>query len=101
MQQAAFAAAQSCHAPYSHAYAGIALVAGDAIYTGRYAENAAYNPTLPPLQVAINLLRMSGHDTSEVTRAVLCCTRHGGHEAMTRALWNEIGTGELEIVWLD
>ena len=100
-QQAAFAAAQTCHAPYSRAYAGIALVAGNEIYTGRYAENAAYNPTLPPLQVAINLLRMSGHDTSEVIRAVLCCTRHGGHEAMTRALWNEIGACELEIVWLD
>ena len=76
-------------------------MAGDAIYTGRYAENAAYNPTLPPLQVAINLLRMSGHDTSEVTRSVLCCTRHGGHEAMTRALWDEVGKCELEIVWLD
>jgi len=52
------------------------------------------------LQVAINLLRMSGHDTSEVTRAVLCCTRHGGHEAHARALWDALGGCPLETVLL-
>lgn len=96
--QAAFQAAQSCYAPYSKAYAGVALDTGDEVFAGRYAENAAYNPSLPPLQVAINLLRMSGRTTDEVKRAVLVCTEHGGHVAMSQALWQHVGSCELEIV---
>ena len=70
LTQAAFAAAQSCYAPYSHAYAGVALATQDAVFTGRYAENAAYNPSLPPLQIAVILLRLSGLPRNNVQRAV-------------------------------
>lgn len=101
LQQAAFQAASTCHAPYSHAYAGAALLTADGtVYAGRYAENAAYNPSLPPLQVAINLLRLDGRSEAEVRRAVLVCTRHGGHEAHARALWDALGGCPLETVLL-
>ncbi|MDK4688161.1 cytidine deaminase [Kingella negevensis] len=98
--QAAFQAAKSCYAPYSKAYAGVALDLSNEIITGRYAENAAYNPTLPPLQVAINLLRLSGHHTKDVKRAVLVCTEHGGHQEMTNALWEQVGECKLETVFV-
>ena len=101
LQQAAFQAASTCHAPYSHAYAGADLLTADGtVFAGRYAENAAYNPSLPPLQVAINLLRLDGRSEAEVRRAVLVCTRHGGHEAHARALWDALGGCPLETVLL-
>ena len=100
LEQAAFEAANTCYAPYSRAYAGIALALEGKIITGRYAENAAYNPSLPPLQVAINSLRLSGLSLAQVSRAVLCCTAHGGHESRSRELWQALGQCELEILTL-
>ncbi|MEG3387511.1 hypothetical protein V5H41_28630, partial [Salmonella enterica] len=47
--------------PYSHSPSGVALECKDGrIFTGSYAENAAFNPTLPPLQGALNLLSLNG-----------------------------------------
>ncbi|MDW5501004.1 cytidine deaminase [Pseudomonas lundensis] len=72
LELAALAAANQSHAPYSNAHSGVALEAEDGtIYTGRYAENAAFNPSLPPLQAALVLMNVSGGDCKKVTRAVL------------------------------
>jgi cytidine deaminase len=72
LEKAALAAANQSHAPYSNAHSGVALEAEDGtIYTGRYAENAAFNPSLPPLQAALILMNVSGHDCQKVSRAVL------------------------------
>ncbi|WP_036774310.1 cytidine deaminase [Photorhabdus australis] len=69
---AALDAANQSHAPYSHSYSGIALLGKDGkIYPGRYAENAAFNPSLPPLQAALILMNISGGDCLAVERAVL------------------------------
>jgi cytidine deaminase len=43
----------------------IKLDTGECFY-GRYAENAAYNPSLSPLQSALSQLAMSGKVLSEV-----------------------------------
>lgn len=52
--RAALGAARASYAPYSRAFAGVALQTTDGtIVTGRYAESAAYNPSLPALQVAL------------------------------------------------
>lgn len=60
------------HAPYSHAYAGAALETEDHFYfLGSYAENAAFNPSLPALQVAINNLILNGFELQNIKRAVL------------------------------
>ncbi|MEM6049353.1 cytidine deaminase [Erwinia sp. P7711] len=72
LSQAALEAASRSHAPYTQAWSGVALQAADGtIFAGRYAENAAFNPSLPPLQAALNLLSLSGHDVFQIQRAVL------------------------------
>ncbi|MGO4743622.1 cytidine deaminase [Serratia quinivorans] len=72
LEKAALAAANQSHAPYSNAHSGVALEAEDGtLYTGRYAENAAFNPSLPPLQAALVLMNVSGGDCQKVVRAVL------------------------------
>jgi len=75
---AALAAACSCYAPYetdaSYGYAGVAVeLADNAIYAGRYAENAAYNPSLSPLQSALSFMNMKHprNGTRTVVRCVL------------------------------
>ncbi|MBA8034532.1 cytidine deaminase [Citrobacter freundii] len=72
LTQAAIAAANRCHMPYSNAPSGVALECKDGqIFSGSYAENAAFNPTLPPLQGALNLLNLNGYDYPDIQSAVL------------------------------
>jgi len=75
---AALSAASGSYAPYemdgSHAYAGVAVQLADGtIYPGRHAENAAYNPSLSPLQSALTFMNMGQPlgATSVVRRCVL------------------------------
>lgn len=75
---AALGAASGSYAPYStgesHAYAGVAVQLADgSIYAGRHAENAAYNPSLSPLQSALAFMNMSQpvSPTRVVKRCVL------------------------------
>ncbi|MBF0786184.1 cytidine deaminase [Muribacter muris] len=69
--QAAIEAAAHAYAPYSSAYSGVALQCGERIITGRYAENAAFNPSFLPLQSALNFQRLNGWQTDPITRVVL------------------------------
>jgi cytidine deaminase len=72
LTQAAIKAANKCHAPYSQSPSGVALELCDGtIFAGSYAENAAFNPTLPPLQGALNLLSLNGYDYPDIQRAIL------------------------------
>lgn len=78
--QAAVAAANASHAPYSQSHAGVALLTvSGSIVTGRYAENAAFNPSFPPLQAALVRLNMQGGDVRQIKRA-------GGAEAENATL---------------
>jgi cytidine deaminase len=68
----ALSAARMSYAPYSHGQAGVALAArGGQIYTGPYAENAAYNPSMSPLEAALAHLNLCGGTYDEIVRAVL------------------------------
>src|SRR5437870_5110463 len=59
----ALAAAEASYAPYSRGFAGVALeTASGAVHTGRYAENAAFNPSLSPLACALALRALVGGD---------------------------------------
>lgn len=72
LTQAALDAANQSHAPYSLSHSGVAVELVDGtIFTGRYAENAAFNPSLPPLQAALILTNMSGKACGTIRRAVL------------------------------
>ncbi|WP_437889256.1 cytidine deaminase [Phytobacter sp. V91] len=72
LARAAIIAANKSHSPYSHSPSGVAIECSDGqIFSGSYAENAAFNPTLPPLQGALNLMSLSGYDYPDMQRAVL------------------------------
>ncbi len=60
------------HAPYSENHSGVALKLADgSIYLGSYAENAAFNPSLPPLQVALAQILMAGKSFEQIDTAAL------------------------------
>jgi cytidine deaminase len=70
--QVALAAANASYAPYSKGYAGVALsTASGTIYTGRYAENAAFNPSMSPLESALTMWSLGGNNADAIERAVL------------------------------
>jgi Cytidine and deoxycytidylate deaminase zinc-binding region len=69
---AALAAACSSYAPYSRTYAGVGLRTADGtIVAGRYAENAAFNPSLAPIQGAMIMLAFAGQLNAVIEEAVL------------------------------
>jgi cytidine deaminase len=69
---AALVAASAAYAPYSGTYAGVALRTADGtVHQGRYAENAAFNPSLSPLQGALIALALAGGSYAVIEAAVL------------------------------
>jgi cytidine deaminase len=69
---AALAAARRSYAPYSKSYAGVAVRTSDGtIATGAYAENAAFNPSMSPLEVALSQLNLAGRTFETIEDAVL------------------------------
>ncbi|MFC0323973.1 cytidine deaminase [Gallibacterium melopsittaci] len=72
LAQQALLAANRSHAPYSHAYCGVAILLDDeTMVAGRYAENAAFNPSLPALQVALNVVRLSGYQDQDIVKVAM------------------------------
>ena len=72
--QLALAAAKACYAPYTNNFAGCAIeLSRGEIVQGRYAENAAYNPSLPPFVAAISQAVLATKITKplDIKRAVL------------------------------
>lgn len=66
------AAMNKSHAPYTSNFSGVGLLTKSGkVYLGAYAENAAFNPSLPPLQVALNQLILAGDEFSSITEAAL------------------------------
>ncbi len=60
------------YAPYTKNYAAVVLETKDgATYCGRYAENAAFNPSMQPMQMALSTMARHNRDFSEINRAVL------------------------------
>jgi cytidine deaminase len=69
---AALDAARRAYAPYTSAYSGVALMTADKrVFSGSYIENAAFNPSMPPLQTALAGLLAAGGRPDAVVRAVL------------------------------
>jgi cytidine deaminase len=93
-------AANASYAPHSKGYAGVVLETRGASYAGRYAENAAFNPSVPPLASALVMRALAGAAGDAVTRAVLVETASSKvrHEPATRELLRVIAPEiELEI----
>ncbi|ASU22042.1 cytidine deaminase [Vibrio qinghaiensis] len=76
------------YAPYTNNLSGVALqVENGKTYVGAYAENAAFNPSLPPLQVALVQLMMDGQHFDNIVAAALVEMSDGSisHLADTQA----------------
>ena len=72
LANAALDAATHSYAPYSESHSGLAIETKQGgVYKGSYIENAAFNPSLSPLQTALVQLIMAGEDYSAITRVVL------------------------------
>ena len=69
----ALSAAQKSYAPYTQNFAGCALLTQSGeIFSGRYAESAAFNPSLAPLQSAVLCMNMAAFEQQpSIRRAVL------------------------------
>jgi cytidine deaminase len=91
---AALAAANSSYAPYTFDYAGVALKTRDgSIFTGSVAENAAYNPSMSPLEAAVVSLVISGGKSyDDIVDAVLveAAGSKSSQVAATRAVLDAI-----------
>jgi cytidine deaminase len=69
---AALAEANASYSPYTANFAGVALRTGQgAVVAGRYAENAAHNPSLPPLAAALSQLILRGQLFGDIVAATL------------------------------
>jgi len=69
---AALGAARKSYAPYTKAYSGVGIGTSAArIYKGSYIENAAFNPSLSPFQVALVALILAGEDSSRISTVVI------------------------------
>ncbi|MDP8079871.1 cytidine deaminase [Phocoenobacter skyensis] len=86
--QAALKAFNHSHAPYSNTYCGVALAFENGeIVTGRYIENAAFNPSFPPLQSALNYRRLNGLSEEKISRIVMVEKQSGlSHKQVTETL---------------
>lgn len=101
VMQAALAAANASYAPYTSGYAGVALATGDgSIYIGSVAENAAFNPSMSPLEAAVvNLIIAGGRNYSDIIDAVLveAAGSKASQAAATRAILGTITSVPLRV----
>lgn len=72
LSSAALDAAGKSYAPYTGALSGVAVMSSTGlIYHGSYIENAAYNPSLSPLQTALAGMIMSGEKPRNISAVTL------------------------------
>jgi len=100
---AALDAARRSYAPYTGTHAGVAVAtAAGAVYAGRYAENAAYSPSMSPLQAALALAALAGEQPGDVSRAVLVQTRGPADQrAVTAAVLDAVCGAAPETRWAE
>jgi cytidine deaminase len=88
LAHAALAAASRSYAPYTKARSGCAiLTAKGGRFAGSYLENAAFNPSLSPLQSALVRAVLAGDDIAAIEQVVLVELQDAAisQEASTRA----------------
>ncbi|OAT53364.1 cytidine deaminase [Providencia heimbachae] len=101
---AAIEAANQSHAPYSNSQSGIALQLKDgSLFTGRYAENAAFNPSLPPLQAALIMINLASKDIHAIEQATFVEKQDAiiNHWSVTENTLKALGCKQVELAYLD
>jgi len=95
---AALGAANMSYAPYSKSYAGVAIrTRTGTVVTGAYAENAAFNPSLSPLQAALSQLNLQGGTWTEIAEVVLVAA-DGLHDHATRVVLAAVSDAPLRVI---
>lgn len=75
----AFRAACSAYSPYTRSPSGVSLLTSNGrVFAGSYIENAAFNPSLPPLETALAGYFAAGGNAGQIQRAVLVENKKGG-----------------------
>lgn len=76
--QATVTQANLSYAPYTGTHAAVTLVARNGqTFHGRYAENAAFNPSLLPMQCAFSAMARSKINLDSIERVILVESSHG------------------------
>ncbi|QUM80592.1 cytidine deaminase [Moritella sp. 5] len=94
LTEVALQAVNTSYAPYSHCHAGIALrTTSGTVITGRYIENAAFNPSLSPLQSVLINLNLAGFELADIEAMILVekAETKMSHAQATQVLVSEIG----------
>ena len=81
------------YAPYTHAVSAVALTIGDGrTFVGQYLENAAFNPSISPVQAAAVGLVLGGSSLNDVVRAAVVSTADSAvrHAVATRQLLQQV-----------
>ncbi|HYC59878.1 MAG TPA: cytidine deaminase [Thermoanaerobaculia bacterium] len=98
LARAALTAARRSYAPYSKSYAGIAIrTKGGTIATGAYAENAAFNPSMSPLEVALSQLNFAGGSWEDIDQVTLVAV-DDLHTSATRVVLTAISRAPLRLL---
>jgi len=100
----ALEAASKSYAPYSGCYSAVALETNRGFtFIGSYAENAAYNNSLLPMQAAIAVLIMRADRFADIGRAVLVQTRNAKIDlaVATRQTFTAISKQSLEVFYAE
>jgi cytidine deaminase len=94
-------AANASYSPYTSSKSGVAVQMKDGkIYTGSYMENAAFNPSLSPLQSALVVSVTNLRRYEDITKVILVepSDVKSSQEAQIRALLKQIApSAEIEV----
>lgn len=97
--EATIKASNKSYSPYSKNYSGVSIKLNNGlIFTGSYAENAAYNPSLSPLQSALAFMNMNtkmGSDNSIVDAVLVEAVSNISQKVVTETLLNSISKTKL------
>ncbi|MAS92946.1 MAG: cytidine deaminase [Verrucomicrobiales bacterium] len=101
----AVASACRSYAPYTSVFGGAAVVTRDGnVFSSPYLENAAYNPSVSPMQGALIIARLNGYSDTEIESAVVAQIPSAkvDHFAAARLITRREGTGlPIEEVMLE
>jgi len=98
---AALSAANMSYAPYTHSYSGVAVSASNGrIYRGPYAESAAFNPSMSPIQAALSCFNLGGERFDAIRKVVLVEIPDAkvSQVTATRAVLKSISKARLSVV---
>ena len=102
--QRAINAAQRSYAPYSRSPEGFTIECLDGrFFSGRAAESAAFNPSVPSALVALNQRNLSGSRNVTITRATQAklATALNNPLPFARALIHSVSKAKIEVVQME